>query len=93
MEVSVVPESRLRVKVQPGARRNEVLGFQGDVLRLRVIAPPERGRANEAVIELLAEVLGLPKSRLALVTGAASRNKVIAVEGLDETAVKRTLVH
>ncbi len=93
MEVSVLPNSRLRVKVQPGARRNEVLGFQGEVLRLRVTAPPERGRANEAVIEMLAEVLGLPKSRLAVVTGAASRNKVIAVEGLDEASVKRILVH
>lgn len=82
---------RLTVKVQPGARKNEVVGFQGEVLRLRVTAPPDRGRANEAVIELLAEALGVPQSRVTLLRGGASREKIIEVEGLDAAGVRRRL--
>ena len=85
-------EARLRVQVHPGARRNEILGFQGEVLRLRVTAPPERGRANEAVIELLAGALGVPKSRLSLVKGVRSREKVVAVQGLDAADAKKRLI-
>jgi len=73
---------RIPVKVQPRARRNEVVGFQGDTLRVRVTAPPDRGRANQAVVELLAESLGIAKREVALVRGAASREKLVAVEGL-----------
>jgi len=70
----------LPVRVQPRARRNEVVGWQGAALRVRVTAPPTDGRANQAVVELLAAVLGLPRASIALVSGAASRDKLLRVE-------------
>ena len=60
-------------------------------LKLAVSAPPENGRANAAVVELLAEVLGLRARQLKLVRGAGSRTKVIAVDGLEASEVMRRL--
>ena len=68
-----------------------MLGWLGDVLRLSVAAPAERGKANEAVIRLLAGALGLPRDRLRIVRGHTARRKVILVEGLDEAQVRARL--
>jgi len=81
----------LRVRVTPAAGRDGLLGWQGDLLRLSVTAPAERGRANEAALRLLADALGLPRQRLRIVRGYTSRQKVIAVEGLDEAEVRARL--
>jgi hypothetical protein len=81
----------LRVRVTPAASRDGLLGWQGDLLRLSVTAPAERGRANEAALRLLADALGLPRQRLRIVRGHTSRQKVIAVEGLDEAEVRARL--
>ena len=70
----------LEVRVQPRARRNEVVEQAGGVLRVRVTAAPEGGEANRAVIALLAEALGVAPSRIALVRGATSRDKLFRVE-------------
>ena len=83
--------ARLSLRVQPGAKRSEVVGWQGEVLRVRVQAPPLEGRANAAVVELLARALGIPRGRVTLERGEASRDKVIAVEGLDAAEVRRRL--
>ena len=72
----------LKIHLQPGASRNEVLGFSEDVLRIRVTAPPEGGKANDAMIALVAGSLGVPKSRIELFKGRTSRNKWIAIEGM-----------
>lgn len=72
----------LHVRVQPRARRNEVVGWQGPALRVRVTAAPADGLANRAVTALLADVLGVPASRVTLVRGAAARDKVFRVERL-----------
>ncbi|MBI3744786.1 MAG: YggU family protein [Chloroflexi bacterium] len=82
---------RLSVKVQPGARREEVVGFEGDVLRVRVIAPPDKGKANEAVVALLAKMLGVAKRDVTLVRGAGNRQKVIEVTGLSGAEMRRRL--
>ncbi len=82
---------RLSVKAQPGASRNEVAGFEGEVLRVRVTAPPERGKANQAVIEELARALGLPRGRITLVRGAGSRRKVLEIEGLEMPEIRKRL--
>lgn len=66
----------LRVKVVPGARRSEVAGVLGDALKVRVAAPPEDGRANRAVVELLARELGVDEGDFQLVQGATSPRKV-----------------
>ena len=84
-------QARLSVRVQPGASKDEVVGFQDGVLRVKVAAPPVRGRANAALLALLAELLGVSKSRLSIVKGEASRNKVIAIEGLSQVEVEKFL--
>ena len=81
----------LRVRVQPRARSNEVLGWQGDTLRVRVTAPPAHGEANRAVTDLLAEALGVAASRIALVRGAASRDKLFRVERLSPSDLRARL--
>ncbi|WP_246100719.1 DUF167 domain-containing protein [Palleronia caenipelagi] len=68
----------LELKVTPGARQPEIRR-EGDVIRVKVTAPPDKGKANAAVIVALAKALGLPKSRLELVSGAASRSKRVKV--------------
>ena len=70
----------LEVRVQPRARRNEVVGQPDGSLRVWVTAAPEGGEANRAVIALLAEALGVAPSRIALVRGAASRDKLFRIE-------------
>ena len=73
--------------MQPNASRNQVDGYSGGTLRLRVAAPPKDGKANQAVLSLLAETLGVPKSRVRIVRGQASRNKLVAVESLNPEEV------
>jgi uncharacterized protein YggU (UPF0235/DUF167 family) len=67
------------------------LGWLGDVLRLSVAAPAQRGKANEAALRLLAAALGVPRERLRIVRGHTSRQKVIAIQGLDEAEVRARL--
>jgi hypothetical protein len=81
----------LRLRVTPAAGRDTLLGWQGDVLRLSVAAPAERGKANEAALRLLADALGLPRQRLRIVRGQTSRQKLIAIEGLDEVEARARL--
>ena len=79
------------MRVTPAASRDALLGWQGDVLRLSVAAPAQRGKANEALLRLLSTALGLPRQRLRIVRGQTSRQKVIAIEGLDEAEVRARL--
>ncbi len=80
--------SRLSVRLTPRASRDELIGFENEVLRARVKAPPVEGRANEALLRLLARTLGMPRSDLTIVGGRASRDKTVAVEGLDAVEVR-----
>ena len=82
----------LRIRVNPGASRNRVDGYDDGVLRLRVTAPPEAGKANAAVTGLLADFLGIPRSRLKIIRGLSSRNKVLEVAGLDSSGLEKLLV-
>ena len=77
--------------MQPGASENQVVGYQRGVLRLRVTAPPQEGRANQAVISMLAAVLGIAKSRVRIVRGHASRKKLVSVESLTTEEVQQRL--
>jgi uncharacterized protein (TIGR00251 family) len=76
---------RLRLKVQPKARRSRVEGIgpdiEGAALKLAVTAPPEDGKANAAVIALLAETLGVAKSAVSVVSGATDRRKLVEIRG------------
>ncbi len=82
---------RIKVHLTPRATRSEVGEWQEDVLRVRVAAPPVDGRANEALIELLAKRLGIPKTSLHLVGGAKARDKLIEVTGLTEPEARARL--
>ena len=73
---------RLKVKAVPGASRSEIVGRLGEALKVRVAAPPEGGKANREIMELLAEKLGLPAAGVTLVSGAVSAAKVVALRGV-----------
>lgn len=73
------PRGLLSVRVTPRAGRNEVVGWQGAALHVRVTAAPEAGEANRAVSSLLAETFGVPRSAVVLVRGARSREKLFRV--------------
>ncbi|HAI99681.1 MAG TPA: DUF167 domain-containing protein [Dehalococcoidia bacterium] len=79
------------VKVQPKASRDQVVGYRDGVLQLRVTAPPDKGRANAAVVALLADALGVAKSRVRIVRGQSSRDKVLTVESLTPEDVRGIL--
>jgi len=81
----------LRLKVTPSASRDAVVGWQGDVLRVHVRAPAQRGKANDAVLRLLAAALGVERRRLRIVRGETSRQKVVSVDGLDEAEIRARL--
>ena len=72
----------LEVHAQPGAGRTQVVGRHGDALKVRVAAPPEAGRANDALLAVLAEGLGVSASSVTLAAGGASRRKRVRVAGL-----------
>jgi uncharacterized protein (TIGR00251 family) len=78
---------RISVRVQPRASRNGIAGLHGDALRIRVHAPPVDGAANEAVVEVLAAALGVPRGAVRVVAGAASRTKVVEISGVTAAAV------
>jgi uncharacterized protein (TIGR00251 family) len=82
---------RITVHVSPGARRTEVAGRYGAGWKVRVAAPPERGRANEALVLHLAQVLGVPKAAVRVVAGAGARDKVVEVDGLTAAQVDSAL--
>jgi uncharacterized protein len=77
-----VAGTRLRLRVVPGARRSALVGRHGDAWKVRVTAPPERGAANEAVLELLAEALGVSANEVRLVSGHGSRDKIVELTAL-----------
>ncbi|GAG23050.1 unnamed protein product, partial [marine sediment metagenome] len=88
---SGTPMASLRLKVTPSASRDAVVGWQEDVLRVHVRAPAQRGKANDAVLRLLADALGVERSRLRIVRGETSRQKVLSVDGLDGAQIRARL--
>ncbi|MBX3475034.1 MAG: DUF167 domain-containing protein [Planctomycetes bacterium] len=95
LEVSALADGRLslRLRVSPGARKARIAGCHGGALKLSVTEPPERGKANEGVIALVASALGLPARDLEIVAGHTSQDKRLAVAGFagDAEELKRRL--
>ena len=81
----------LSVRVQPGASRNRVGEYRDGTLRVSVTAQPQDGRANAAALELLAGALGVAKSRIRIVRGHASRDKMIAVDSMTIDELERRI--
>ena len=84
-------ETRLLLRVSPGARRTEIAGRHGDGWKVRVAAPPEGGRANEAVLSLLAERLDVPRRAVSIVSGHGGREKVVRLAGIAQADSERRL--
>jgi uncharacterized protein len=80
---------RLSLKVVPGSSRDEVVGWLGDSLKVKAKAPPEKGRANDAVVALLADRLGIDPSSIAVLSGHGSPAKVVAIDGIDDEAIRQ----
>ena len=83
--------ARISVRVSPGAREDAVTGWLDDALRVRVRAPAERGKANDAVCRLIASAIGVPPTSVSVVRGAGSRDKQLAIEGIDDEEARRKL--
>jgi uncharacterized protein (TIGR00251 family) len=81
----------LNVHVQPGASRAAVAGRHGDALKLKVTAPPVEGKANAAVLDLVAATLGVRVNQVELVGGASSRSKRVKVTGSTAEEARRLL--
>ncbi len=75
------------VYVVPRAAKNEIVGMEGETLKVRVTAPPVKGRANEALLKLLAKTLGLTKYQVEIIAGHRARHKMVRAEGIDENAL------
>jgi uncharacterized protein len=80
---------RFSVRVQPRAAHSEIVGLHGDALKVRLSAPPVDGAANVALVELLADALGVPRRCVRIISGAASRGKVVEVDGVNVEKILR----
>jgi uncharacterized protein (TIGR00251 family) len=86
------PRLRFSVRVQPRASRTRIAGEQGDALKVQLTAPPVDGAANEALVEVLAAALGVPRRSVAIVSGGHSRRKVLEVAAPDIEELRRRLM-
>jgi uncharacterized protein (TIGR00251 family) len=80
------------VKVHPRARKNAVTGAVGDALKLALTTPPVEGRANQALIEFLADLFEIPRSSVTIASGATGRNKVVRIAGITRAAAEQRLM-
>ncbi|AEH45630.1 protein of unknown function DUF167 [Thermodesulfatator indicus DSM 15286] len=81
----------LSIYLQPKAKKEEIVGFYQEALKIKVKSPPVDGKANEALISFLAKKLGLSKKNLKLLAGFTSKHKKVYIEGLEEKEIKKRL--
>jgi uncharacterized protein (TIGR00251 family) len=86
-----VPHCTLELKIIPNAPRNEVVGWLGTALKVKIHAPALEGRANDALLDFLAALLGVPRRDVSLLRGDKSRQKIVRIEGLDAVALRHRL--
>ena len=84
--------ARLTIKVHPRARRTALAGRLGDAWKLALAAPPVDGKANQECVRFFAELAGVPKSRVRIVSGATSRMKIVDVEGVTQEELEKRLL-
>jgi len=93
MDEAMTPRTVMPVKVVPGSSRDAIVGWLGETLKVRVSAPPERGKANAAITTLLATALGTDRTAVTVVAGNTTHRKMVEVTGLAEMEVRRRLAH
>jgi uncharacterized protein len=79
--------SKISIKAVPGSRKNEIVGFDNDVWRIKIAAPPDKGKANKELIGFLAEILHSRKEDILIFKGLTSHNKIISIFGLNQQEV------
>jgi len=84
-------KAKISLRVYPNASRNEVAGFSEGVLRVKVSAPPIRGKANRELITFLSQLLGVSKGSIDIIKGHTARNKVVVIDGLSQEEVMNRL--
>jgi len=89
-----IPENKARISVHvyPGAVRNEIVGLSNGVLRVKLSAPPVKGKANRELIAFLRRLLGTKKDSISIIKGHTTRNKVIFIDGLSQERVSELLL-
>src|SRR2546426_5752671 len=85
------PYVPIPTRVQPRASRNAVVGWTGDSLNIRLMAPPVEGAANTACLKFLADLIDLPQSHIEILKGAHSRDKVLRITGLTQNEIRARL--
>jgi uncharacterized protein len=83
--------TRLRLRVSPGSGRAEIVGRHADGWKVRVTAPPEHGRANEAVLRLVADTVLVPREAVTIVSGHGGRDKIVELTGVGPALIERRL--
>jgi uncharacterized protein len=83
--------ARVRLRVSPGSTRSGIVGRHGDGWKVRVSAPPEDGRANAAVVRLIAEAVSVSRDAVSVVSGRGSRDKIVELAGIELSRVERRL--
>jgi uncharacterized protein len=83
--------ARLTVRVHPRARRSAITGRLGEAYKLDLAAPPVDGKANDECVRFFAELAGVPRARVRIVSGLTGRNKVVEVEGIDQETLEKRL--
>ena len=81
----------LRLHIQPGAKKTEVVGLHGEALKIRLAAPPVDGKANACLIAFLADRLGVARAAISLLSGESSRAKRVHVSGVTDAAARARL--
>lgn len=82
----------LYVQISPNASKNSLEGFRGDILRIKIAAPPVEGKANKELVSYLSDVLDVSKGSVRIVKGHTQRNKVIAVDGVSSAAMMKRIL-
>jgi uncharacterized protein (TIGR00251 family) len=85
-------KARLTLKISAGAAKTEFRGMHGDVWKLQVAAPPVDGRANEAILRFIAQLAGVGKSGVRILSGFTGTTKVVEVEGIDSPGLERAIL-
>jgi len=86
-------EVKISLRVYPNATGNEVIGFADGVLRVKISAPPVKGKANRELLAFLSQLLGISQGALTITKGYTSRNKIVAVDGLSQEELLKRLLH
>jgi len=84
-------EAKISLRVHPSATRNELVGLAEGAWRVKILAPPVKGKANKELIAFLSQLLGVSQSTLTIVKGHTTRNKVVAIDGLSQEEVTKRL--